>query len=151
MSAGFCALWGQTNRRAWDQTNWNRGVCSIERFTEGPSKETRDLCPKNQNSREGFSKALLKARWGRGEIHCCKPLGIRILCPCSCPQRSGLDVPVSFQQHKCFWNILCLHEWTLKSSGPWEWTVQYVSVMAIFFHKRFRASMTKHRPSVHKV
>jgi len=114
MNVSFCALWGQTNRKAWDQTNWNRGVCSIERFTKGPSKETRDLCPKKQNSREGFSKALLKSRWGRDEILCCKLLGIKILCSCSCPRRSGLDVPVGFQQHKCFWNILSLHEWTQK-------------------------------------
>ena len=45
------------------------------------------LMPPKPNSLKGFSKALLKARWGRALVTCCKLLGVRILC--SCPHRSG--------------------------------------------------------------
>ena len=32
---------------------------------------------------------------------CCKLLGARILCSCSCSHWSGHNVPVNFQQDKC--------------------------------------------------
>ena len=43
-----------------------------------------------------------------------KLLGIGILCPCSCPCRSGHDVPVNLQWDKCYFlfcNFLSLYEW----------------------------------------
>ena len=46
---------------------------------------------------------------------CCKLLGVRILCSCSGPCRSGHDVSVKhLQQNKCyslFCNFLSLCEW----------------------------------------
>ena len=71
--------------------------------------------PKIPNSPEGFSKALPKARWGKDVVSCCRLLGVGILCSCSCPHRSGHDVPINLQQDKyysLFWNFL--YEWTLK-------------------------------------
>lgn len=40
--------------------------------------------PQILNSLKGFNKALLKARWGRGVVGCCKSLGVALLCSCSC-------------------------------------------------------------------
>ena len=70
--------------------------------------------PKTPNSSKGFSKALLKARWGKGVVHCCKLPGAGILCSCRCPSRSGHSVPINLQQDKCyslFCNFLSLYEW----------------------------------------
>ena len=77
--------------------------------------------PKTLSSPKGFTKAFLKARWERGVVSCCKLLGLGILCCCSCPQRSGQDVPINLQQDKCyslFCNFLSLYEWTLKDHNP---------------------------------
>ena len=70
--------------------------------------------PKTLNSLKGFSKAFVKARWGRSVVFCCRFLGVGILCPCSCPHRSGHHVPVNLQQGKCyslFCSFLSLYEW----------------------------------------
>ena len=45
---------------------------------------------------------------------CCRLLGAGILCSCSCPGRSGHNVPVDLQQDKCyslFCNFLSLYDW----------------------------------------
>ena len=65
------------------------------------------------------SKALLKARWGRDVVSCCKLLGVGILCSCSCPHGSGQNVPVNLQD-KCyslFCNFLSQYKWTLKGQS----------------------------------
>ena len=49
------------------------------------------------NSLKSFSKACLKARWGRGEVGCCILLGTGILCSCNYQHRSGHDVSVNCQ------------------------------------------------------
>ena len=44
----------------------------------------------------------------------CKHLGVGILCTCGCPDRSGNNVSVNFQEDKCyslFSNILSLYKW----------------------------------------
>ena len=73
------------------------------------------------NSPEGFSKAFLKAWWGKGVVSFGKLLGAGILCSCSCPSRSGHHVPVNFQQDKCY-SLFCkffsLFKWILKSQSP---------------------------------
>ena len=48
---------------------------------------------------------------------CGKLLGVELFCSCSCPCKSGHNVPVTPQQDKCyslFCNFLSLYEWTLK-------------------------------------
>ena len=47
-----------------------------------------------------FKERLGRGRWVRVMVGCCKLLGIAI-CSCSCPARSGNDVPVNFQRDKC--------------------------------------------------
>ena len=55
-------------------------------------------------------------RDGCGEgvlVGCCKLFGVRILCSCSYPYRSGHSVPVNLQQHKyssLFCNFLSLYD-----------------------------------------
>lgn len=82
---------------------------------------------------EGFQQSIfLKARWGRGGIGCCKLLGIGILCFCSCPHRSGHDVPVNLRSNA----ILCSETFYLCMNGkvfysrwsqPCKWYVLYIS------------------------
>ena len=98
----------------WGQINWVIEVWSRERFIAGPcKKDWSTLChAKTPNSSKGFSKALLKARWGRVMVSCCKLLHVGILCSCSCPRRSDHSVSVNFQQDKCyslFWKIFYLY------------------------------------------
>ena len=95
----------------------NIGVWSREGFIAGPCREMGGSCPKVLHSLKGFSKALLKARWGRDVFSCCKLLGVGILCSYSCPHGSGQNVPVNLQQDKCyslFCNFLSQYKWTLK-------------------------------------
>lgn len=45
---------------------------------------------------------------------CCKHLAVGILCTCNCPDRSGNNVSVNFQEDKCyslFCNISSLYKW----------------------------------------
>ena len=67
--------------------------------------EQRKVYCRATNSRKGFSKALLKTRWGRGVVNCCKLFCIRILWSCSCP-KSGHGVPVNLEQDKCY-SLFC--------------------------------------------
>ena len=76
---------------------------------------------KTPNTSKDFSKALLKARWVRGVVSCCKLLGVGILCSCNCPCRLDHSVPVNFQQDKCyspFFRFLSLYEWVLRGQSP---------------------------------
>ena len=112
------ALHGITNSRIrlsnWTELNW--------------SKEVGDSCLKTNNnnnkklnSLKGFSKALLKARWRRHVVGCCRLLGIGILCSCSCPHKSGHDIPINFQQDKycsLFCSFSSLYEWMLQGQSP---------------------------------
>ena len=61
--------------------------------------------PKIPNSPKGFSKVFLNSRWRMGIVGCCELLGVNILCPCSCPCRSGHIVPVNLQD-KCY-SLFC--------------------------------------------
>lgn len=69
------------------QTSQNVRVWQRERLIAGPCKVA--CVPQTPNSSEGFSRTLLKARWGRGVVSSCKLLGVGILCDCSCPHASG--------------------------------------------------------------
>ena len=83
-------------------------------FLQGHMKRLVACAQRTQNCLKGFSKALLKARWGREVVSCCKLLGVGILCSHSCLHRSGQDVPVNVQQDKCYFlfcNFLSLYEW----------------------------------------
>ena len=64
------------------------------------------LVPQNPKLLEEFQQSTFKTRWGKGEVSCCKPLGAGILCPCSCPRRSGQDVPLNLPQDKCY-SLFC--------------------------------------------
>ena len=85
----------------WGQTNRNVGVWSREGFCRAMQGE-RVHAPQTLDSLKSFSKAFLKARWGRGVVGCCKLLGVGILCPCRCLGRSSHNVLVNLQQDKCF-------------------------------------------------
>ena len=82
--------------------------------------------PPNPNSPKDFSKAFLKAKWGRGVIGCCRLLGVGMLCSFSCPCRSSHHIPVNLHQDKysLFCNYLSLYEQKsvipLKVREPWE-------------------------------
>ena len=82
--------WGQTilKHQSWEQ----RKVCC--RAMQGDGW----IMPQNPpDSSKGFSKALLKAEWGRAVVTCCKLRGVGILYSCSCPRRSVHDVAVNLQ------------------------------------------------------
>ena len=120
-----------------------------------------DQCPKepsyrSQNSGFFYTKG---GRGGGGVVaDNCKLLGVGILCSCSCPHRSGHDVPVNLQQDKrysLFCNFLSLYEWKciipLKVRALRMGCYVYFRLQAAFFYKRCRASMTKHRQQNTKV
>ena len=66
-------------------------------FFAGPFEENKRPEPPNTPNSKSFSKAFLKTKRGQGEVGCCKLLGVRILCSCSCPGRSPQDAPVNLQ------------------------------------------------------
>ena len=112
------AVHGITNSRIrlsnWTELNWSKEV--------GDScLKTNNNSNKKLNSLKGFSKALLKARWRRRVVGCCRLLGVGILCSCSCPHRSGHDIPINFQQDK-YYSLFCsfssLYEWMLQGQSP---------------------------------
>ena len=89
---------------------------------------------------------------------CCKLLGVGILWSCSCPSRSGHNVPINLQQDKCyslFCNFLSLCEWRsvipLKVRALRMGYHLYFRLWATLFYRTCRASMTKHRPQSTKV
>lgn len=49
---------------------------------------------------------LLLYKKGEGVVNCHKFLGTKILCFCSCPPRSGHDIPVNLQQNRCY-SLFC--------------------------------------------
>ena len=72
----------------------------------------------------------------------CRLLGVGILCSCSCPRRSGHDIPLNFQQDKyysLFCSFLSIYEW--KSVIPLKVRVLrkgyrvYFRLYTAFFHK----------------
>ena len=71
--------------------------CSLEQRKVSCRAMQGSCPPKTPNHPKGFSKALLKARWRRGMVSCCKLLGVGI-CSRRCPHRSGHDVSVSLHQ-----------------------------------------------------
>ena len=83
---------------------------------------------KNTQLLKGFQQDSFKSKVRVGVVSCFKLLSVlwwlqeqRILCSCSCPARSGQDVPVNLQQDKCnslSCNFLSLYEWILKSQSP---------------------------------
>ena len=78
------------------------------------------LCPPNPKPSKNFSR-LVKGQQGRSVISCCKLLGVESLCCCSCPRRSGHNVPLYLQQDKCysrFCNFLSLCGWILQGQSP---------------------------------
>ena len=77
-------------------------ISEFKGLLQGHARRQVACAQKTPNSLKGFSRAFLKARWGRGVVSCCKLLGVGILCSCSCPCRSGHDVPVNLQQDKCY-------------------------------------------------
>ena len=105
----------------WGQKNLKHQNLEQRSLLYGLQGEGVVHAPKTLSSPKGFTKAFLKARWERGVVSCCKLLGLGILCCCSCPQRSGQDVPINLQQDKCyslFCNFLSWYELTLKGQSP---------------------------------
>ena len=104
----------------WGQTKRNVGVWNIEFYCRATQGECLAHAQKTLNSSKGFRKLLLKARWGRGEVRCCKLLGIGVHCSCSCARINSSDhyVPINLQQDKCY-SLFCnfLYEWTLKGQS----------------------------------
>ena len=54
---------------------------------------------------------------------CCKHLGVGILCTCSCPERSGNNVSVNFQEDKCY-SLFC----NISSLCKWENILCYLDI-----------------------
>ena len=68
------------------------------------------LSQNTPNSLKGFSKAFLKARWGRSKVDFCRLLGTGVLCP----HKSDQDISINLQQSKCHslcCDFLFLCEW----------------------------------------
>ena len=112
---------------------------------------TRHLCPwgfPGKNTGVGFYVLLqgvipsqLKFRLlyttrGGGVAGCCKLLGARILCFCSCSYRFGYNLAVNLQKNSCyllFYNFL--YEW--KSVTPLK-----VRALRMGYHAYFRLKAT---------
>ena len=92
------AQWGQTKRKL--ESGAEKGLL------QSHARRQVACGQRTPNSLKGFSKTLLKARWGRGVVSCGKLLGVGILCSCSCPCRSGQYVPINLQQDNCY-SLLC--------------------------------------------
>ena len=60
---------------------WSRGSL------QGHARRQVAHASKTLNSSKGFCKTLLKAKWERDVVSCCKLLGIGILCSYNCPCR----------------------------------------------------------------
>ena len=58
--------------------------------------------PKNQLTSVRVQASFLLKGEGWSMVGSYKFLGIGILCPCSCPCRSGHDVPVNLKWGKCY-------------------------------------------------
>ena len=134
------------NRPANQETScWDK-----EEWIYSESQETKkSSVPKNQLTRVRIqASCILKGEGGGGgcggeEVAgCCKLLGAGILCSCSCPCRSGHDVPINLPRDKCyslFCNFSCLYEW--KSATPLKVRALrmgypvYFRLPATFFHK----------------
>ena len=123
ISTLFVCYWLQVPvpEAQWGQKNLKHQNLEQRSLLYGLQGEGVVYAPKTLSSPKGFTKAFLKARWERGVVSCCKLLGLGILCFCSCPQRSGQDVPINLQQDKCyslFCNFLSRYELTLKGQSP---------------------------------
>ena len=90
------------------QTNRNTEFGADRGLLWGQARRQVVRAPQNPNSPKGFSKAVLKVWQGRGMVGCCKPHGVRILCSCSCPSRSGHKGPVNLQQDTVLVSVLQL-------------------------------------------
>ena len=114
----------------WGQKNLKHQNLEQRSLLYGLQGEGVVHAPKTLSSPKGFTKAFLKARWERGVVSCCKLLGLGILCCCSCPQRSGQDVPINLQQEECYClscNFLTFIWMDPERSEPWEWAILYIS------------------------
>ena len=112
------------------QTNQNVTVGKEKSLLQRPCKEIGSLCPPNSELSEGFQQNIFKGKRSILKARGCSQLlktslfsknffFVEIFCSYSCPGRSGLDVTVNLQQHKCYFlfcNFLSLYEW--KSVTP---------------------------------
>ena len=57
-------------------------------------------CPK-EPACPGWNSGFFCSKRGRGVVGCCRLLAVGILHSCSCPHRSGHNVPINLQQDKC--------------------------------------------------
>ena len=69
------------------------------------TKKMVEQCPKEPSCLSQNS-GLFYTKKGEDVVVCCKLFGVRILCSCSCPGRSGCDVPLKLQQDKCY-SLFC--------------------------------------------
>ena len=93
---------------------------------------------------------ILKMRQDVGV--CCKFPGAGILCTCNCPGWSDNNLPTNLQQDKyILFLIFYLYEMEKRYTFKGPNYPIYFRLEAIFFYKRCRASMTKHRPRSAKV
>ena len=110
-----------TRREAKQSKASHTGVWSTEGLPQRPARRTGGSFSKKPKLLQGSSKALLKAKWGRVAVGCCKLLGVGILPSCSPWARSWCSCePPTRQCYYLFCNILSLCEWepvTLFSCG----------------------------------
>lgn len=85
---------------------------------------------------------------------CCKHLGVGILCTCNCPDRSGNNVSVNFQEDKCyslFCNISSLYKWENIHLKVRTLRMDCISGYRKHSFTKVQASTTKHRQQRTKV
>ena len=85
------ARWSQTRPKC-QSLEWRKVYC---RAVQG---DRWLMPPKIPNSPKAFSKAFLKARWGRCVVGGCKLLDTRIFCP----HRSDHNVPLNLHWKRCY-------------------------------------------------
>ena len=85
----------RTNKLKHEMSEFGAEKCLLQNHT----RRQMACVQKAPISLNGCSKALLQARLGEvgRVVSCYKLLGVETLCSCSCPRRSGQDVPVKFQ------------------------------------------------------
>ena len=98
-----------------EPTDWKKvlGQGIVALFRKPVSQEDGRLASQRIFLPELNSPFFCTRRGGR-VIGCCKLLGVRILYFCSCPYRSGHNVPINLQQDNCYFqfcNFLLPYEW----------------------------------------
>lgn len=102
-----CLMHGEAKQNKMLELGAEKGLL------QGQARRTRGACPPNPELLKGFQQSIFKGKV-REEHGCFCKLHVGILCSCSCPGRSGHNVPVNLQEGKChslFCNFLSVCEW----------------------------------------